>query len=157
MQVKGVYSVPVKYFYDLGNEFSAVTGGWGSSKSSGAETSRGTSYLAISCQDNKDCRGRWYTINMIDVSNFSKLAFEVQFQLGRNYYDTVQVGIGSSQTNLDRKKATIRGGPISDTRTIQIDVSDITGEYYITAMCTDEVTTVDGSSWLRIYSVWGKW
>lgn len=128
-----VASVTLSYtmvLYENGNSFTAITGGY--SLVYPATTPLGSSTnsngnLYVQANDGVTNWGSMLTINAINISAFSKLNF-----IGR-YSSTYPDDIGSGGLSTGRQPALTRAVnfPNGTAGTVSLDISDLTGSYYI--------------------------
>lgn len=131
---------PKTYLYSNGNQFSSVTGGWGSSGYSGGNStgsivvngcSIGSSSISFKgVQGSSTCLGG--TLGAVDLTRYSKLYIDMQCT---GFSQASYVGVASSKyfTVWEFSNAIAKyrvGGNFART-TIAIDVSSISGYCYI--------------------------
>ena len=135
------FAATTLYLYKSGDERTSVTGGW---KGTGVafdssiytvkatpKITKGTSSMTIEANQSKDhSSGICHTTNKISLSGYSKLYFDGAFTDTGNNKSHVYVGIWSAigSTQSSNRVAYVQG--LSD-KTFTIDVSSLTGSYYI--------------------------
>ena len=137
----GQWNDLITYAYDRGDQCTILTGGWTDTNGS---CSYGTEYIQVPSSDGvRGCR----TTNLIRMDDFATL-YLVCTNSG-SAADSA-FGITTKQSNLSRSDFEVYLSPTaeahSEETTLQLDVSNITGEYYIAC-----VTTL---KWTRIMEVY---
>lgn len=137
------------YFYNRGNEFPTVTGGWevGWSPGDGNLTKYPT-YLEV--VTNKSGSARQYvTVNSIDLTDFGKLYIEWEgIGLGAHALDVV------SSPEIIPGIASLTIMNESFTKTVSVlDISAVNGSYII---AVTQAANYDNIGSLKVYNVWGE-
>lgn len=127
----------VIYFYDNGNQYTDVTGGFTVTKNDTSQASIGSTYLQVGSTASNN--GLWpasyiSTQNKIDVTNLSTLRFVGKCTSyanggGGEHYSVGYLGISNTQnTDVFTSKQNIVSQGAFD---VLIDVSSVNGEYYL--------------------------
>lgn len=132
----------IVYFFNAGDACSSVTGGWKQYSSwipgtNGSSDSAGTAYFKTSGSNlviygdsdgwnNRTAGAEGGTVNKIDMTGLSTITFVVNVYRDSpsNGFEST-VGISSNQSGFYRSTDVTKSG------TYTVDVSDITGSYYI--------------------------
>lgn len=149
---------PSNYYYYLGNEFIDTTGGWieGFSQGNGSVEKK-TEHMNIKVFNNTSDNGRrsFETNNLINVSNIKTLYVDWENLVGIN-------DASSAVLYLANQKATY--STVSEvsvmknfSRTVStLDVSQLTGDYYIGVRAFDVSASSNNPVDLNVYRVWGE-
>lgn len=115
----------IVYFYDGGNEYNSITGGWvlGDGGYTAGTMTKNANSIVVACDVNRYAAA--VTQNIIDVTDFSKICVNVTKLSGTSASVAV---VGSSNGGDSAKVASAK---ISKTGLTTIDVSKVTGSYRI--------------------------
>lgn len=116
----------VKY-YDAGNSYEAVTGGY--KKAGNGRLTLGTEYLKLKSSSN---RGYLVSTNAIDVTDISYIEFDGYLVVG-TASDVDYNTFGLAKTNTDENDYVVKGKFDTSRSVKAIDTSKLTGLYYIKA------------------------
>lgn len=139
--------------YTPGDEWTAVTGGWTSVamksfKNSGASAkaptiTRGTSSIKAQTSGG----GVFHTVNKIDVTEFDSLTFRGEFarggSSGRNLLAACWENFGSYYDEGDGASAASAGLSGSAGKELTVDVSGLSGEYFLGLGLTESTAIVE--------------
>jgi hypothetical protein len=151
-----------KYLYLLGDECSSLTGGWveGESLVQGTGTAvqtKETDHLHIVATGAVSNVGRrtWVTNNAIDLTNISTL--KVSWEVPVNGHQIVFSAGVSKMTIATSDAVVLNSSPTNAfaRKTDSINVSNLSGLYYIKISAQDSTTTVAKTE-LNIYEIWGE-
>lgn len=139
--------------FDNGNQFEAITGGWSADGFSGGSnvTANSTSEISDGClfvqAKDKFSNGIIGANNPIDLTNFDSICFDVVSCTAGNSYFIVSKTKSATDKVLEFKATT------ADAHTVTLDVSALSGEYYIFMYVHvyDYVTTRH----IKVSKVWG--
>ena len=131
---RGILEPPAIMLYDSGNEFIEMTGGWvaGFSQGQGSQIKQVSNFI-LTTDGNIASRRTYETNNKVDLTNIEKINvdWEGRFIAGNISSCRVKI-VDSKNTNVS---VVITSFTINNTafsrRTNNIDVSAITGSYYI--------------------------
>lgn len=126
------------YLLEAADTCSDVTGGWGNYKAYGGTCVKTDDGYLFTVENGGNQRGHMQTLNMIDLTEFSKICFQGEVT---QYYLEVKCGIQNEKAadgpdlsdqpewygNVAYSAYTGGAGPF----TIELDISNITGSYYV--------------------------
>lgn len=135
------------YYYDAGNESSAITGGWMASSrkgqtNPGSPGTEGTDYTFTKNASNMEVtaktnytRAGMYTTNKVDLTHISTLHFKAKRTgIIGSTSGGAWVGVLTSSPETTALDSGIYAAiTASEMETLTLDVSEVTGEYYIRA------------------------
>ena len=149
------------YLYKEGDEYNDLTGGWiaGLSGGSGSQ-SKNTDHLYASVTPSSvDLATRTYVTNSpIDVTNFTVL--KVRCELSKIPHQSkngrgVVVGLISTKMNrTDTTAVALSRKSTQGESTLELDISLVSGSYYVAVQTFDGATTTSISS--KTYEIWLK-
>ena len=154
-------SQELTHYYWEGEEFSSATGGWVTGiVGSEASLSKESDHLFASANgQNADFEQRmalWVTDNLIDLTEINILYIEWEntgdtVDSNRSYFiagGTKNGNTGSFDVRLEKLN--------TFNKTIEtIDVSALTGNYYIRCGCRDSSSVVNSNAQVKIYKIYG--
>ena len=143
------------YYYNKGDKCTDVTGGWSKTGTGGSLTfnSASMTLVADSYQNLTDAS----TTNKVSLANIKTLYFSVKSATTYGTQGSPRIGVATTnnpKSNVASEWAASETLSASSTfTTVSIDVSSLTGSYYIVAggYCGDA-----GSATIEIQSIWGK-
>lgn len=151
--------VPTKklWLYREGDECDDVAGGWvksGYSRGS-ATLTKNADNMTLSCTASGNQTATVLTANKIDVTDYSNVCIEFEYTNSTSYGMYI-FGVTSSTANTALNASTTvalyaKDNIYSDSGIAKIDVSDVSGEYYIGAS-NDRWTS--GNAKLIVKNVW---
>ncbi len=153
----GVWNELTTYLYKNGNEYESLTGGWGSADV-GYTWGNNATYLnnatknsdSITIASANGKAGAVGTKNKIDVTNYSRLKFVYSSTANNEAKSIFALNAGrncNKDSNSDIVAFTTY--PSGDNKTVELDVSKITGSYYV-------IATVDSNHSTTINEVHGE-
>lgn len=153
----GVWNEFAMYLYRNGNEYESLTGGWGSTDV-GYTWGKNTTYLnnatknsdSITIASANGKAGAVGTKNKIDVTNYSRLKFAYSSTANNEAKSIFALNAGrncNKDSNSDIVAFTTY--PSGDSKTVELDVSKITGSYYV-------IATADSNNSTTIFEVYGE-
>ena len=134
IDITGVYEIEMSYIrflYKDGDKCEKLTGGWSSNKAGNATFTEENNCLVAYGGSNSGAYGKFYTVNLIDVSNFEKLKITIQNCTVSN--DSSFFGL-SANTNIHanfNENVEIAYKYMQNAGTYEIDISNIGGSYYV--------------------------
>ena len=155
------YGANEVYYYKEGNEYTSRTGGWVSVIGRNTpQFFKNGDNLEIRCQEGGGDTdiGYFYTDNSVDLTNIDTLVFEIEGVIASSS-DRVKIGAHTSKTNVTTPTFTamtaISGGSFSR-QTYNVDVSGLTGSYYIAFyLLNSSFSASPNEVWSKMYSVYG--
>lgn len=154
-QNKSVTLSYATYYYNKGDKCTAVTGGWAKTGTGGSLTFNAASMtlVADSYQNVADAS----TTNKVDLTNIKTLYFSVKSATtyGTQGYPRVGVATANNPKSSDSTKWTASKtlSASSAFQTVSIDVSSLTGSYYIVV---GGFQGDAGPATIEIQDVWGE-
>ena len=160
------------YLYQLGNEYTDVTGGWrniamndGYTKSSLVTFDKGETYMKALLKVKIDGEYRYHsnvvfeTTNAIDLSSYSKLYIEV------NHVSNVISGTSRLQLTSKASTTTDFGTPayeeyftdLNGTGIVCLDLSNVFGSYYIAIRGNNSASNSSASGKTKTITVLNVW
>lgn len=148
-----------KYLFNSGDECSAVTGGWvaqainpvnGSTPFAPTKTVSGKTMKAEIAVGSYGRSGVVRTSNAIDLTNYTKLVFNVTATYNPESLNYVGVMSGTSGTSF-----TYKASALAKVGTLTVDISSISGSYNIfLGIICNRYSTEYGSSSISVDSVY---
>lgn len=149
-------------FYN-GNQYDAYTGGWSDNRSEIKNVELYSNQVNInetikfSIGQGLDESGVYtssadvYTVNTIDVTNYSKLYFEIgeSGRMGTEEYGSLQLGLATLSVNYEQKQLTFihsqtlkyAESTLEDNVIVELDISSYSGDYIIG--CASKLTSAE--------------
>ena len=136
------------FYYDTGNEFNAITGGWvvGYSTFTGTQSKEAT-YLNLTT--NYGAR-TYVTNNLIDLATIKKLYIEWE-QTGTGTFGCEFI-VGTVKTDKNFTSEIVFTTNFTK-RIDTLDVTALTGQYYLKAITQ---TIQSSTSTLKVHRIWGE-
>lgn len=144
-------------FYDSGNEFVSVTGGWVTGYTTGGGTqSKESGYLSFSTYGMPPTvaygNRTYVTSYKIDLTNISKLFFEFE-KSGDASSGNITLRVGNNSNGDNDLAMTSVSNPTTGKTVASFDVSNLTSSYYICVMLSAlTAQAVTG----KVYRIWGE-
>ena len=151
-----IYNINIKYelyLYHLGNECTSITGGWRNSYYPwtadwltlyGLDTLTRKQTSMVLTSNGSTSSGATAPQNKIDVTNFSTLTVHVTENVVAGNYNNFYITLSNTLTRADN----VPGVDVKfieyshgETGDLTLDISDISGEYYITLQHYKQVTS----------------
>lgn len=134
------------YLYKTGNNCTELTGGWRFIQQANVETSENDEYIKIWATSSTYCVAALTTNNSIDLSEFSKIKFEMNDVRDFITYYPSYIGV-SEQVESEWPTLTkeLQIGNSNTKLIYEVDISDLEGEYY---------PVVKGAMKVYIYRIW---
>jgi hypothetical protein len=137
------------YLYNQGDQCSSITGGWKSALSGGISVDLSGAQIVFSVTSSTKRDASVYTNNKIDVTNYKSLIVRMTAAKGASDYSgwKFQVGISSANTAYKPTFTTYTQNNSSVLTDVKVDISGITGSYYV-AIYSDVANGTIDKVWL---------
>lgn len=147
------------YFYKSGDEYTEITGGFSKSKSSGQGTeslTKGSDSLYLNCVG-PSASGANFTVasvNKIDVTSFDTLYVKIKHTTTSAKKTRFLFALGESRAMYAYDASVVVSKAESFEGTLSLDVSDVTGEFYLLMTMNGQVVANNGNCY--VYEVYGE-
>lgn len=135
----GAWKEWIQYIYNKGDQFTDITGGFTTIPKSGTywdgspQVSYNADHIAFSGSSGASYVSYTSTVNMIDLTNIKTVVINVASFTGGDYTHgrIAATKTRDSQNSIHGNAAALKQFEITDTGEIELDVSSLSGDYYI--------------------------
>jgi hypothetical protein len=154
---RGVRAEDGLVYYDEGEEFVSVTGGWvaGASQSTGSQAKNADNLYLTAGNASAIAYRTYVTDNEIDLTNINSLKIEWANTGASSTANQSRFYVHTNKNDIEhtvRLQKTNTFGRITDT----IDVSSLSGNYYVKVSAIDAPTNALATSTISVYKIWGE-
>jgi hypothetical protein len=141
----------IAYYYNMGDENNAVTGGWGDGYDSGTGSkSKQADHLLLSTSGGNKV---YETNSKVDLTNVSTIKIQMEGSSSSTQENSaMQLVVGSNDGGFDVAAVFRLGGAVANA-TYELDVSALSGSYYLRCWSTSNTGYTNTA---KFYQVWGE-
>ena len=146
-----------KYYYSLGNEYAARTGGYDITYSYRGTTTlaKNAESMVITAYESNNAIGYCCNLIAIDVTNISTIYIDWEATI-RSSKDGVNFGVAAANTNNSFLKS-VGSTAASFLRTVtSLDVSSVSGNVYLKIHVANSTESSAGDCVVTVYQIYGE-
>lgn len=148
------------YYYNLGDECTALTGGWveGFSEYTGSQSKQSTWLEQYAKVDLYGASRTYVTNNAVDLTNISTLNIEIEATSGSggtNSWGGLQCSSSDKTGTSDVDAQAVAFSPPFTKKTLSVNTSALMGSYYLKVRVNTN-STIGNSITTKTTKVWGE-